>query len=543
MGELLFGTETEYALSGTRGRKPIDLGALVHQMLQAASERLVHLPDCGSSGMFLANGARLYLDCGLHEEFATPEVSNPWDAVRYIEAGHRTMLALTQSIALAGQPETEIACYRTNVDYSGSGSTWGCHESHLHKSPPNDLPAQLIPHLITRIIYTGAGGFDPLSPALEFTLSPRVAHIRQVISRESTCDRGIFHTKNEPLSQGYNRVHILCGESLCSHLAMFLKMGATSLVVAMADAGLRPGDPVHLAAPLEALRTVAADVHCRQRLRLKGAGKGGKTAIEIQRHYLSMAEEHAGDSFMPSWAPVVCARWRRVLDLLERGPQAVDKMLDWGIKLSLYSDRATRHGLNWDLLPVWADVAKQTNAALRETEHRDQAVPVTQALGPESPIPAVAARLNALLRSKGSGAGALGRMLELRAEFCEIDTRFGQLGPRGIFNMLEEAGVLDHHVNGIDNGVDNIEHALANPPATARAKVRGDVIRRLAREPGDWRCDWNAIFSSDRTKTLDLSDPFASDERWHEIPSAASSPAASEDSRFHRLLAGLLERH
>ena len=136
MGHRLFGVETEYALNGMKGRREVDRGTLVHQLLEVGSKSLVHLPDLSSSGMFLENGARLYLDCGLHQEYATPECSNPWDVVRHIEAGHRTMLNLISSIPLAKVADTEIGCYRINVDYSGTGSTWGCHESYLHGATP-----------------------------------------------------------------------------------------------------------------------------------------------------------------------------------------------------------------------------------------------------------------------------------------------------------------------------------------------------------------------------------------------------------------------
>jgi proteasome accessory factor A len=172
----------------------------------------------------------MYVDCGLHPEICTPECANPWDAVRYIQAGHRTLAGLAAAIESASTPGTEILCFRGNVDYSGTQATWGCHESYLHRIPLDALQPQVIPHLVTRLIYTGAGGFNPLSNGLEFTLSPRVAHIELVVSRSSTNERGIWHTKSESLCSGYSRLHVLCGESLCSETATFLKIGATALM-------------------------------------------------------------------------------------------------------------------------------------------------------------------------------------------------------------------------------------------------------------------------------------------------------------------------
>lgn len=512
MADRLFGVETEYAINGMRGQEAADRAQIVRHLLDLAHCTLPHLRDGSSSGLFLENAARLYLDCGLHVEYSTPECANPWDAVRYVEAGHRTMLELIQKLADGRAPGVETGCYRVNVDYSGNGTTWGCHESYLHRMSPDALPYDLIPHLVSRIVYTGAGGFEPFSGGLRFTLSPRAWHIEQTVSADSTSDRGIFHTKDEPLCTGHHRLHVLCGESLCSQLAMFVKFGATCLIVAMAEAGLCPGKDVQLVAPLEALRTVASDPTCKKQLRVKGSP--GKSAIDIQRHYLAMAKAHLGDPFMPPWAPMVCEKWGRVLDLLNTGPCAVAKVLDWAIKMPLYASHASRRDLNWDRLPFWADVMDRLRSALALPPDCGQ-LPFELAIGSQTPIPGVVAELEALLRRKGVQWDELRRVLGFRAEFLEIDMRFGQLGPRGVFTMLDDAGVLDHRVSGIDN----IEHAMLNPPATGRAKLRGAVVKRVAGDrAGGWCCDWQRIFSQKHGRLLDLSDPFAQAETWYDAP-------------------------
>ncbi len=512
MADRLLGVETEYAINTMRGHEAVERALVVRRLLDLAHSTLPHLRDGSSSGFFLENAARLYLDCGLHVEYSTPECANPWDAVRYVEAGHRTMLELIQKFAKWRAREEETGCYCVNVDYSGNGTTWGCHESYLHRMPPDDLPFHLIPHLVSRIVYTGAGGFEPLSGGLRFTLSPRASHIEHTVSADSTGDRGIFHTKDEPLCTGHHRLHILCGESLCSQLAMFVKFGATSLVVAMAEAGLCPGKDVQLLAPLEALRAVAGDPTCKKQLRVKGSP--GMTAIEIQRHYLAMAEAHLSESFMPAWAPAICAQWRRVLDLLATGPCAVAKVLDWAMKLSLYASHASRRGLNWDRLPFWSDAIDRMRGAL-ELPSDGEPFQLDLAIGLLTRIPAVVAELEALLRQKGLQWDELRQVLALRAEFLEIDMRFGQLGPRGVFTMLDNAGILDHRVSGIDN----IEHAMLNPPSTGRARLRGAVVKRVAGDKeGDWYCDWQRIFSQKHGRLLDLSDPFAQAETWFDAP-------------------------
>ena len=64
------------------------------------------------------------------------------------------------------------------------------------------------------------------------------------------------------LGKGYHRLHVLCGESLCSHLASWLKVGTTALIVALADAGLCASTGRALRMPLKAFRTFAADPTC-----------------------------------------------------------------------------------------------------------------------------------------------------------------------------------------------------------------------------------------------------------------------------------------
>ena len=92
MAERLFGLETEYAfaLLNRQGQR-IAQPQATEWLLKTARNLLVHLPDLHSCGMFLPNGARFYVDCGHHPEFAGPELSNPWDAGRYSKAGEKLL--------------------------------------------------------------------------------------------------------------------------------------------------------------------------------------------------------------------------------------------------------------------------------------------------------------------------------------------------------------------------------------------------------------------------------------------------------------------
>jgi hypothetical protein len=181
---------------------------------------------------------------------------------------------VAEQLATGERAVKQVVLTRCNVCYSpNSRSTWGSHENyccnawrggkHGHRVAPSDLSEDLIPHLVSRVIYTGAGGFNNRSPGIEFMISPRVAHLVQVTSTESTAARGIFHTKDESLSSdGYRRLHVHCGESLCSQTALWLKTAITTLVVALTEAGLRPCRAIMLTNPLEVMQRFAADTTC-----------------------------------------------------------------------------------------------------------------------------------------------------------------------------------------------------------------------------------------------------------------------------------------
>ena len=515
MAERLMGIETEYAVSAMYpGGGSIEQNELVNRLLGLARGKLVHLPDIGG-GLYLGNGARFYLDYGNHPELTTPECTNPWDVVRYILAGERILADLAQE--LARDLGVEVMVFKSNVDYGSRWVTWGCHESYMHRAQPYTLSEQIIPHLVTRIIYTGAGGFNSQSSGLEFTLSPRVPHLANVESNNSTSDRGIFHTKDESLTRpGFHRLHIICGESLCSETAMWLKVATTALVVAMAEAGLRPGLAVGLHSPLKAMQTIASDPSCSALVETVGGRR--QSALEIQYHYLSLAEQHLANSRMPPWAEEVCRRWREMLNLLLDAPESVET-LDWGIKRALYANYANSRGVAWDSLPHWTRVLAGLRLVLDDSDEYERPLTADFILNNVSLAKPAMERFNDFLEEKGLSWNALDSVFKLRQELLEIDMRFGQLGENGVFAGLDRAGVLAHHIPGVEA----IEEAISEPPAVGRARIRGEVIRRLAGQKGNYQCDWQGIFDAGTNRLLDLSEPFESAERWLEYEQAVST--------------------
>ncbi|UCH83221.1 MAG: proteasome accessory factor PafA2 family protein [Candidatus Latescibacterota bacterium] len=568
MTQPIFGIETEYALSGPGGPREVLAAKIVHSV----AEDVASLPGMHDYDRFLANGSRLYVDCGAHPELSTPECTTPTEALTYIRAGEALLTRVIERLSAAavesetGATKTQTSeagptwrdelryammsgsreavesyrqrralieshdgsaggaagsaadkidfeLFRSNIDYSGAKTTWGSHESYLYKSDPKLFPDQIIPHLVSRVIYTGAGGFNPFSVGIEFTLSPRAWHLQRVASGSSTERRGIFHFKNEPLAKrGYNRLHLLCGETLCSDTATWLRIGTTAIVVAMIDAGLIPGEAVKLRKPLAALRAYVADPYCQREAHTEDGQR--LNAVTVQRHYLQTAEDALGKPWMPDWAGKVCEEWRRMLDRLDCGPDHVCTQLDWAIKLPIYRDHIERKGFQWDDLPAWNWVNDQIRSALSRSSHEGRAT-VELVLGQEktpSPIPEAIVELTPYLEDHGLSWDMLRPFVNLRKEMFELDFRFGQLGERGLFGKLDRDGVLEHHVDGVDR----TDRALHKPPASGRACLRGRRIKKYSGLSG-YRCYWNTILDFNGKRKLLMSDPFETKASWRKF--------------------------
>ncbi len=141
--------------------------------------------------------------------------------------------------------------------------------------------------------------------------------------------------------------------------------------------------------------------------------------------------------------------------------------------------------------------------------------------------------LEPMLIQNGLGWHDLRKLMFHRQSFLELDTRFGQLNsPRGVFEALNSSHALQHRIIA-DN---DIESAMTEPPAHGRARIRGEVIRRLAGTTNS-RADWSRILNLDEKRLLDLSDPFVAGEIWR-----TASPADYCDARFSSTFEELFEQ-
>src|SRR5438309_327215 len=194
MRKMVQGTEHEYTLycrkMGTMGFDP-------HMMaLDLLRESDLHL-----AGEFITNGSRVYYDVG-HFEVSTAETTNFHDVVVWEKAGEKILDWLRRVMEEKYTGDMKIHAFKNNT--SPDGTSYGSHENYCVSRDvafPGQFIRDLVPHLATRIIYTGAGDIV----RGKYVLSPMAFLTSQVISGETMHDTGILNTRDEGLDALENR--------------------------------------------------------------------------------------------------------------------------------------------------------------------------------------------------------------------------------------------------------------------------------------------------------------------------------------------------
>lgn len=501
------GAETEYALAvvdraGRRG----DPESAARDLFELAKAHFPHLTSSDGQGVFLGNGGKFYIDVGCHPEYATPECSSPWELVRYTAAGDRIMARLVSAMQRRKRSATVLA-FRGNTGYGSQPQTWACHESYLCRRHPTEYTEQILPFLVSRMVFAGSGGFDPFSPGIAFTLSPRSHFLTTVSGTETMHSRPIVNLRCEPLaSGGWNRLHLICADAVGSHAATWLRAGTTALAIALIDARLQPARDMQLQDPVAALRTFAADTTMTATV---PTTRGEQiTAIGIQRRYLDLVRANIGAEWLPGWTPAVIEGWDRTLRLLGQDLESLASVYDWVIKRTVYGEFCAQRGLAWDSLRHWTHLVTRIQEACRKARAPFPAPLTLEAIRDSVPCREEVASLAGFMEENGLRWPDLSRFLSLRTDLLELDTRFLQLD--GIFHNLDRDGVL-HHTVLPDQAA--IEEAVVSAPARGRAAVRGRYVQEFAGSR-DHQCSWIQMTNGRTKQTSSLADPFAESAEW-----------------------------
>ncbi|MFI5503796.1 depupylase/deamidase Dop [Corynebacterium kutscheri] len=297
----------------------------------------------GSANVILSNGGRFYVDHA-HPEYSSPETTSAFSAMLYDLAGDRILLRSAQrvrDITAQGQsvlehhdPCPELKFYKNNVD--GKGASYGAHENYFYsRSVDFDVLAQgLIPFFVARQVITGAGrvGLGQYGEKPGFQISQRADYIEQEISLETTLNRGIINTRDEPHAdaQRYGRLHVIIGDANMSHTSILLKLGMTSLVLDAIEQGVDFSD-LKLVDAVAEVTNVSYDTKLNHKLQLCDGRR--MTALELLGEYRAR---------VPHTDQLVINTWDEVLSALKTGYRGAAHLLDWCAKLALIDSYQTR---------------------------------------------------------------------------------------------------------------------------------------------------------------------------------------------------------
>jgi proteasome accessory factor A len=343
MERRIFGLENEYGVTCTlRGQRRLSPDEVARYLFR----RVVSWGR--SSNVFLANGARLYLDVGSHPEYATPECDSIYDLVVHDKAGERI---LEQLLASAEQRLREegirgvIYLFKNNTD--SAGNSYGCHENYLtsRRDDFSHYAEVLIPFLVSRQIYAGAGKVLQTARGAMFCISQRAEHIWEGVSSATTRSRPIINTRDEPHADAerYRRLHVIVGDSNMSEYSTFLKVGACSILLRMLEEPSIVLRDMTLENPIRAIREISHDITCKRRVRLANGRE--MTALEIQSEYLSRALKYAERRELSPLEKQALDMWEHCLTQLEADPLKLDKEVDWVIKHNLIESYREKHDL------------------------------------------------------------------------------------------------------------------------------------------------------------------------------------------------------
>jgi proteasome accessory factor A len=304
-----------------------------------------------SSNVFLPNGGRLYLDVGSHPEYATAECDNLSDLIRQDQAGDRIVeeLAVSAEIRLNAEGiKGQIHLFKNNMD--AAGNSYGCHENFSVSRKKNfeEVTESIIPFLITRQIFCGAGKWISSSKGANFQISQRAEHMWESVSSATTRSRPIINTRDEPHADPdeYRRLHIIVGDSNMSETTTVLKVATTELMLRAAELGLLK-DKFTIENPIKTIREISNDLKFRNSFRLSSGRE--ITALQMQNEMYNIVLSMPGlDEILEKpFYRYALNLWRRSLDALESGDYSlVDMELDWMIKRKFMNSYKEKHQLN-----------------------------------------------------------------------------------------------------------------------------------------------------------------------------------------------------
>ncbi len=302
-----------------------------------------------SSNVFLENGSRLYLDVGSHPEYATAECDSLYEAVVHDKAGERILENLLISAEERLREEGirgTIYLFKNNTD--SAGNSYGCHENYLtsRSDDPSEHSKALIPFLVSRSIFTGAGKIVHSARGPLYSITQRADHIWETMSSATTRSRPIINTRDEPHADAerYRRLHVIVGDSNMSEYSTFVKIGSTACMLRMMEDPSVILRDMTMENPIRAIRDISHDVTCRRTVLLASGRE--VSALDIQREYLNVALQYAQTKGFTNLEQRALEMWEHCVTTIEDDPLKLDREVDWVIKHKLLDAYCAKNGLD-----------------------------------------------------------------------------------------------------------------------------------------------------------------------------------------------------
>ncbi|MFZ5875607.1 MAG: proteasome accessory factor PafA2 family protein [Nitrospirota bacterium] len=302
------------------------------------------------SDLVLANGARFYND-HTHPEYSTPECRSLRDLVAHDRAGEaivwEAVRRRNQRLAAEGQPG-DVSVYKNNTDFHGH--SYGCHDNYLmpRRVPFERIAAGLIPFLISRQVFAGAGKVGVESGNTHrrngFQLSQRADFVETELSVNTMHNRPIVNTRDEPHADParFRRLHLILGDANMCEYATTLKVGTTRAVLELIARNAAPD--VAVAKPVFAVRTMSSDPELKATVELRDGRR--MNGLELQQVYLEAAQRHlAGVDPETDW---LLGEWESTLMALSGDRSSLRGRIDWITKRWLLETFAEDAYVAWD---------------------------------------------------------------------------------------------------------------------------------------------------------------------------------------------------
>ena len=250
-----------------------------------------------------------------------------------------------------------VHVFKNNVD--SAGHSFGCHENYLVRRfvPLEVIEHELLPFLITRQVFTGAGRVTESG----FQITQRADFLDEAVSSATTRSRPMVNTRDEPHADpdAFRRLHVIIGDSNRSQWATMMKLATAHLVLCVIEQAGREGresgfSRFAFADASAANRAVSRDmsgVTASFDMADGSTLQGG--AVAMQERYLQAVEQfvdkhpEVASSLPRTDVHDVIRQWRNVLEIFRSGNvDALSDKVDWVCKRRLFEALRTRSGGN-----------------------------------------------------------------------------------------------------------------------------------------------------------------------------------------------------